>query len=229
MSLVELMVGITIGLFIVAAAVTLVAGQLADNRKLTRELQVQQDLRATGDIITRQLRRAGYAGVFGAQGGVANPGGSAPLENIQSVVTTPPDFTGVAFTYPVVGSGLDLPYQYQLVNGVIRARLSSSPVSGPAAWQQLTDPNTVTITQFTVTPTPGVQTRLPCSAPCPDGTSNCWPELVLREFEILIRGHAAGDPQAVRELRSHVRLRNDWVRFNTAAVGATPPQACPAG
>ncbi|MBL0296208.1 MAG: hypothetical protein IPQ21_03185 [Betaproteobacteria bacterium] len=56
------MVGITVGLFIVAAAAMLVTTQLGDNRRLLLETQVQQDLRATADIITRELRRAGLAG-----------------------------------------------------------------------------------------------------------------------------------------------------------------------
>lgn len=55
LSLVELMVGITVGLFVVAAAATLVANQLSDNRRLLLETQVQQDLRATMDIITRAV------------------------------------------------------------------------------------------------------------------------------------------------------------------------------
>ncbi|MDQ2780283.1 MAG: prepilin-type N-terminal cleavage/methylation domain-containing protein, partial [Pseudomonadota bacterium] len=67
LSLVELMVGITIGLFVVAAAATLVSVQLADNRRLLLETQMQQDLRATADIIGRELRRAGSTGgVMGA-------------------------------------------------------------------------------------------------------------------------------------------------------------------
>ncbi len=40
LSLVELMVGITDGLFVVAAAATLVANQLSDNRRLLLETQV---------------------------------------------------------------------------------------------------------------------------------------------------------------------------------------------
>ena len=56
------MVGVAIGLFVVAAASMLVVTQLSDNRRLTLETQVQQDLRATADIITRELRRAGHWG-----------------------------------------------------------------------------------------------------------------------------------------------------------------------
>ena len=51
------MVGVAVGLFVVAAASMLVATQLSDNRRLTLETQVQQDLRAAADIITRELRR----------------------------------------------------------------------------------------------------------------------------------------------------------------------------
>lgn len=59
LSLVELMVGIAVGLFVVAGAIGVVTTQLGDNRRLLLETQVQQDLRATADIITRELRRAG--------------------------------------------------------------------------------------------------------------------------------------------------------------------------
>lgn len=218
MSLVELMVGVTIGLFIVAAAVTLVAGQLADNRKLTVELQVQQDLRATADIITRQLRRAGFAGVVDAQSIVAAPQGGPAAANILAGITTAAPFDQIEFRYfSSAGDGGN--HGYRLVNGVIEARMG-------LAWQPLTDPRTVRITAFTVTPVAGLQSRLPCPVACDDGTSNCWPELVLRELDIRILGQAVGDPQVVREINSRVRLRNDWVRFNDVAH---PGQVCPLG
>ena len=218
MSLVELMVGITIGLFIVAAAVTLVAGQLADNRRLTLELQVQQDLRATTDIITRQLRRAGFSGVEGVQATIATPT-AAPAQNQLAAVTTfPPALERVDFAY-YYNAGDNGPYGYQLVDGVIMAIMGGAP-------QRLTDPRTVRITAFVITPVAGLQSRLPCPVPCTDGTSNCWPELIVREFDIRIRGQAINDPQVVREINSRVRLRNDWVRFNDAD---NPGMACPPG
>ena len=216
MSLVELMVGVTIGLFIVAAAVTLVAGQLSDNRRLTVELQVQQDLRATSDIITRQLRRAGFAGVEGAQASVATPDVIPALNALADITTSAPGFNSVNFAY-YYNAGDNGPYGYQLVDGVIQARMGG-------AWQQLTDPRAVRITGFTITPTAGLQSRLPCPQACADGTSNCWPELVVRELVIWIRGEAVGNPQVVREINSRVRLRNDWVRFNVPRSRGRPQQ-----
>ena len=58
--LIELMIGISIGLLIAAAAVTFVAGHLNDNRRLLLESRLMQDLRTAADIVARDLRRAGY-------------------------------------------------------------------------------------------------------------------------------------------------------------------------
>ena len=60
LSLVELMVGVAVGLFVVAGATLVVSNQLGDNRRLMLETQIQQDLRAAADLIARDLRRSGY-------------------------------------------------------------------------------------------------------------------------------------------------------------------------
>ena len=62
LSIVELMIGIAIGLFIVAGATLMLTTQLGDNRRLLLEAQVQQDLRTAADMISRDIRRAGYWG-----------------------------------------------------------------------------------------------------------------------------------------------------------------------
>ena len=60
LSIVELMVGIAISLFIVAGATVMMTSQLGDNRKLLLEAQIQQDMRSAMDMISRDIRRAGY-------------------------------------------------------------------------------------------------------------------------------------------------------------------------
>ncbi len=62
LSIVELMVGITISLFILAGATLVLTTQLDSNRRLLLEAQVQQDLRTAADMISRDVRRAGYWG-----------------------------------------------------------------------------------------------------------------------------------------------------------------------
>src|SRR4051812_42106673 len=78
LSLVELMVGVAVGLFVVAGATMAVANQLGDNRRLMLETQIQQDLRAAADLIARDIRRAGYWGR--AESGIWSPA-AAPVAN----------------------------------------------------------------------------------------------------------------------------------------------------
>jgi type II secretory pathway component PulJ len=216
LSLVELMVGIAVGLFVVAAAAMLVSTQLNDNRRLLLETQLQQDLRAAADIITRELRRAGHWPI--AAQFVWTPGSPLQLNPYSDVGT------GVAsqvdFTYWRKATE-DGPFGFKQDGNVLKTRL------GLGGWQELTDGNTLRITAFTVTPHNGPATPLPCPNLCPDGTANCWPTLTVRELEVVITGEAVADPAVQRSLRSVVRLRNDLVQFKVPDAVA-PTQACPA-
>jgi prepilin peptidase dependent protein B len=60
LSIIELMVGVAIGMFIIGGAIKLFVDMFGNNRRLLIETRVNQDLRATADIIARDLRRAGY-------------------------------------------------------------------------------------------------------------------------------------------------------------------------
>jgi len=77
LSMVELMVGVAVGLFVVAGATVAVSNQLGDNRRLMLETQIQQDLRATADLIAKDLRRAGYWGA--AEAGVWHAATGLPI------------------------------------------------------------------------------------------------------------------------------------------------------
>ena len=219
LSIVELMVGVAVGLFVVAAASMLVATQLSDNRRLTLETQVQQDLRATADIITRELRRAGHWG-NAARDGVWYPGKAAPvLGNPFSTVAKADDGSAFAggdvsplalLRYDADEDGaLDSAEQlgFRLDNGVIQTRL------GDAGWQALTDGNTLRITDFRLTM--NIQPIwLECPKPCP-GPGECRPRLQVRDITVDITGQAAHDNSVSRSLSSTVRLRNDAVIAGT--------------
>ncbi len=68
LSLVELMVGLAVGLLIVAAALLALTHHLRENRSLMVDARLMQDLRTTTDLIARDLRRAGA--MRQAEGGV---------------------------------------------------------------------------------------------------------------------------------------------------------------
>jgi type IV pilus assembly protein PilW len=224
LSLVELMVGITIGLFVTAAASLVVTYQLTDNRRLLLELQVQQDLRATADVIARELRRAGGRQL--AANGVwseANPATANPFGTI-SLTTLASGNTVVRFDYErginlqPLGFGFENSAQTGNV-GVIQSYIGTG-------WQDLTDRGTMDVTRFTVTPSvPAITNRIPCPKLCPAGDDLCWPTLNVRSYVVLIEARARTDDRIQGRLLSEVRLRNDEFGFGT---GLSALQPCPA-
>jgi type IV pilus assembly protein PilW len=234
MSLVELMVGVTIGLFVVAAASLVVSTQLLENRRLITETQLQQDLRASADIITRELRRAGAWGNNNAKFGLWYSGTTQVQCNLYATVE-PTDAADNVVTYRYWrSSNQNGPLGFKLENGVIRYSLtnadspdntSCAPVNSPSNWQDLTDSHTVTIDSFTITPTlnlPAVQ--ISCPKLCSDNTQNCWPTIQVRELTVTIEGTSAIDSAVRRSVTSTVRLRNDHIQFNDATA---PTRSCP--
>jgi prepilin-type N-terminal cleavage/methylation domain-containing protein len=221
LSLVELMVGIAIGLFVVAAASLVVSSQLNDNRRLLLELQVQQDLRATADIITRELRRAGYwdASQTGISNAALDPP-ALPSPNTYLNVSVGGAGNSIAYKYKRANSE-EGPFGYELTGGVIRTKLTSQ-----TEWQDLTDVNTLVVDAFSIVPGAANAVRLPCPKDCPAGIvgDSCWPTVSVRDFTVTITGHARSDSAITRTVTSQVRLRNDQVRFFSGALGS---DACP--
>lgn len=79
--LVELMVGITVGLIVTAGATVVATRQINEHRRLMLEVQMQQDLRVAADLLQQDLRRAGYRGL--PANGVWEPerdGGATPAK-----------------------------------------------------------------------------------------------------------------------------------------------------
>ena len=210
LSLVELMLGAAIGLFIVAAALTLFGGQLRENRSLLLETRLMQDLRTAADLIGRDLRRAGHWGA--AADGVWATGASSVAPNPYTALAPLAAASDAAsFRYSrdaVENHRVDSNEQfgYRLRAGVVEIEL------GAGNWQALTDAGTLTITEFSVTPT--LQTldlgRF-CARPCGAGSTTCPPTQQLRSLALRLTARLAAEPAVVRSLRSEVRLRNDAV------------------
>lgn len=223
LSLVELMVGIVVGLFVVAAAAMLVSGQLAENRRLLLDTQLQQDLRATADIVTRELRRTGawgksWNGVWSAgtpaQDNALNHVSPSPAAPASAVTTSDITF---GYERSVFQSG---DWRFLKQGDLIRTKVDPGP---NVPMQDLTDPNTMVVDTFDVTVEELGRVRIPCPKPCPGGGVGCWPEQVVRDFVVDITAHARSDPSVTRSIRSRVRQRNDAVVFNVLPG----PQACP--
>ena len=59
LSLIELMVAVAIGLFLVSGAMTLFVSNVVSSRRLSVETRMNQEMRAAADLIARDVRRAG--------------------------------------------------------------------------------------------------------------------------------------------------------------------------
>ena len=207
LSLVELLVGFAVALFVVIGSIVLLVDQLRDSRRLLLEARVHQDLRAAADLISRDLRRAG----FWQRTSTDRPN---PYQDIATA--GPEDAASVRYSFsrdslendsidPAEATGFRLGSDtLQTLNG--------------ASWQAMTDPGTVRITHFSINPRVSV---VPlgqfCTPACAAGTAGC-PELSLRSYVIVLRGRSATDAAVQREIRQTVRVRND----------ALPIGACPA-
>ena len=223
MSIIELMVGITIGLFILAGATLVVTGQLSEGRRLLTDTQIQQDLRAASDIIARDVRRAGYTGRASLN--------VWPTAVADGLVNPYADMAPEGPAKTAAGDGVTSSLEYSFSSAVGQRdednTLSDAEVSGfqynsgdktieiqlgKDKWQALTDPNTVLITTFKITLS-SQYLDVPCGEICPAvGVAGRPLKLNVRSVNYVIVGQSTNDPTVQRSLSTTVRLRNDIVR-----------------
>lgn len=200
MTLVELMIGMAIGLLIVATGASLLVGQLRENRGMVQEARMTQDLRIAADMVARDLRRAGYRGGDGT--------GASTYTEITLGNTTTAD--GVALRYSrdatennVVDSNEQ--FGFRLRSGAIELQL------GAGNWQALTDATLFTVTAFTITPQlQDINLGALCASACTPG-SNCPPHQQIRSFGVSITATLNSDASVSRSAQSQARVRADAI------------------
>ena len=215
LTLVEMMVGLALGLFVVAIATSLLVSRIREHRAMLLEARLMQDLRTAVDVVTRDLRRAGYWGE--ANAALARQGAGTARANPYAAVSPSSGASdAVSFRYSrdaTENHTLDSNEQFgfRLRAGVIEMLL------GSGSWQALTDSGTLVVTAFGVTPTVQEISLLDfCAKECMPAGPACGPKQQVRSIDVAVTGHAATDVNVVRTLRGQVRLRND------AVIGACP-------
>jgi type IV pilus assembly protein PilW len=200
LSLIELMLGLAIGLFIAATGGTLLVGQLRESRALLLDARLTQDLRTAADIITRELRRAGY---WGHAGSGTNPYAALAPGDAAS------DAVSLRYSMDAVENDtLDSNEQFgfRLRGGAIELQL------GAGNWQALTDAGTLTITALHITPeSQDVSLASLCATACAAGSSACPPHQQVRSLAVVIDAALASDPRVTRSVHGNVRVRSDAV------------------
>jgi prepilin peptidase dependent protein B len=208
LSMVELMVGVAVGLFVVAGATMAVSNQLGDNRRLMLETQIQQDLRAAADVIAKDIRRSGHWD--DAKTGIWHAGALVVASNPNTGLTNPD--TSLSSVPSVAASGVQFSYSrggaieqsgFRLRNGAIQMLIGGN-------WQALTDSTTLRVTKFEVM-LDSRDIALSCFSPCGVAPS-CPPTQTVRDITVVIEGAAVHDPTVRRGAQSNARLRNDVIQ-----------------
>jgi prepilin peptidase dependent protein B len=231
LSIIEFLVGLAVGLFVVGGAAKLFVDYIGSNRTLLLETRVNQDLRAAADLVARDLRRAGY---WRNSPSAMYVGASAP--------TAANPYAGIALSSGTLTYAYAKDNDNALAAGTeafgFRASGGALQMLVGGNWQQLTDPNTLTINAgdlsitetaprvvdlFTTCPCIG---KLTCTQnsfkdPNPDtgvtGTNFATrPRVVVRQYVVSITGRAPANANIVRTLTEVVRPRNDQ------SLGACP-------
>lgn len=201
-----MMVGLTVGLIVVAGAVSLFAAQLSGTRRTMLEARLNQDMRSAADLVVRDLRRASYW-QNALDGTRAIGSGSLTSPNPYRAVTSAGGQVEYSFSRDATeDNALGTPERF----GFRATNAGSLQMQvGEGQWNEIIDPALVRVVAFTITATAHV---LPLGALCPNaclpGAPNC-PSTSVRQFDVLLRGQAVADATVTRELRMTVRLRND--------------------
>lgn len=215
LSLASLLVGMALGLVVVAGAASMASTQMVDNRRLLLETQVHQDLRAAADIVTRELRRAGHAAhpehlvwSAAAPDHQPRPNGLAGLRLGQGADV-------VTYGYDRSLAPVPASFGYQFSAHTLKQRIG-------ATVQDLTDPRVLKVTAFNVALQAAGSEQLACPRLCSDGSQDCWPTLSLTDAVITLSGEATSDATVNHTVTTRVRLRNDALAFHVSAS-----QVCP--
>lgn len=199
-SLVELMVAITIGLFILLGLTSFLSNNLRSSAQLAASTRLNQEMRSIMTLMSRDIRRAGYWGNATSGIGVTVALFDNPFDDVN--VST----AGcILYNYDLNADGSltgSEQFGFLLDNGTIRARSSSSGSPSCAAssdWQPLSDPNTVTYTAltFSISATKNYIT----------GTSG--PNSTQRIVTVTLTGSLKSDSTVKQTLTEQIKIEND--------------------
>lgn len=204
---VEVLIAMLLNAFLLAALIAIFTSNLEHYRKVLAYNQLNEQLHAALKLMSDDIRRAGYWA--NAQNDVGTGQNNNPFMAAGLDVAV----TGgncILFSYdrnsngslPSIATGSDDErYGFRLNGQAIQARppgASFSCAAAATAWENLTDPAIINITNLTFTLNQTTLTTGP-------GTTG----LLIRSVDISITGQLVRDSSLTETLTQHVRIRND--------------------
>lgn len=220
--LVELLIAAAIGLFLLAGLTDFLSRSLTSSGRNFQDARLTHDLSAAMELITRDLRRAGYSSA--AQGPLA--AASAPANPFTQEAVVGAGDGGInlvtagcvlyAYDAPATENGTrDLTERlgFRLQAGAVQAGTSATTCAN-GTWQAVTDPALSEITALTFQYLDGNGAVDAAQRPFVAASGVTW-AVCTRLIQVTLTGRLRGEPAVTRTLTQSVRVRNDWYRNAT--------------
>lgn len=214
-TLIELMVGMALGLVVLNAVIGLMVNTLYASSRNIQSSQVTQELRATMEIISRDLRRVGTnPNVLSCYGqGECNENSAEVTyldENGVSCVLfwLDRDFDGTEFTGITATSKEWAGFRYGATAGVVEIKVAGLGTNDDCSddtgsWVALTDEDVINVTAFNLDTSPTYSVLV-----SQDTSANTQGLLEVRKVNISLSGELPPGGSA-KTINETIRLRND--------------------
>jgi len=208
-TLVEMMVAVVINLILFAALITIFVNNLEHYRKEIEINRLYEQLQLAMQLMTGDIRRAGYWSNASSNVGTNQNTNPFMVTNSTDVSVNNTN-NCILFTYdhnntgslPAISSASDDDrYGYRLMNGVLQARPPGASficTASANSWENMTDPNLITITALTFT----LNTTTLTTGPGAQG-------IMIRSVDITLTGQLTDNTTVTKTISQHVRIRND--------------------
>jgi type II secretory pathway pseudopilin PulG len=223
-TLIEAMISLALSLIVTSAMVVLMANSLGTSTRIIHMSQLTDELRNAMSMMTRDVRRANYSAnsIFcygssqcGFAGGNALQTGDIVIDGECFTFTLDRSFDGNATNDAVggfrrmvdVASGIGV---IEMWTGIAGTTPDCAAAPDPDdEWIELTDPNTVDITVFTINDDGSIEKEIAESKTSTFNTRQ-------REIQVLLEGELVleqqkGNVVVVRRLEDTIYVRNDFV------------------
>ena len=228
LGLVELLIASAIGLFLLAGLTDFLGRSLTSSGRNFQDARLTQDLNVAMDLITRDLRRAGYSGT--AQGEIT--AAVAAANPFMQPVGTGTSFGGINLSQRVARDCILYSYDlsptaagdgnrddaenlgFRLRAGAVEAgsNVTTCDLNVITGWQQVTDPKLSTITALSFEFLDSADNVAATPFANPPGPN--W-VVCTRLIRVTLTGQLRNTPAVTRTLIQSVRVRNDWYRTGT--------------
>ena len=209
LGLVEMLVSIALSLIAVTTMVVLMANTLGTGSETIQMSRLSQELRASIQLMSRDLRRAnyhsGYLNCF-ANFDCRNDLGIAAYVNTINI-----NAAGNCFWYWLDRDGdADLSndavggFRYSTIGdiGVLQMRIAGNAAANcddEAGWELITDPDTIDITSFNISNADSYTENL----------TSAGDVQTVEKIRLTINGRMASNPAVQRQIQDLILVRND--------------------